>query len=145
MALKKSLVLLVDDSKEDVELTIMALEESNPDIDVVIARSGQAALDYLFGMGAHAGRDIRAMPKVILLDLKMPKMDVIDVLNRIRADARTSHLPVVILTTSDEESDKAASYAGHANSYIRKPVDFEAFGAAIRQVGLYWHGLNEVS
>jgi two-component system response regulator len=136
-------ILLVDDDIEDIELTVMALEEANMTTKIVVAHSGQGALDYLFGTGKYTGRDASLLPQVVLLDLKMPKMDGLDVLRRIRSNPQTRRLPVVILTTSDEESDMIASYDNHANSYIRKPVGFEEFASAVRQVGLYWQELNE--
>ncbi len=136
-------ILLVEDNVEDVELTIMALEEANVGNRIVVTRDGEAALDYLYGTGPYAGRDSSILPQVVLLDLKMPKVDGLDVLRRIRSDERTSRLPVVILTTSDEQSDKIASYEHHANSYIRKPVGFDQFAEAVRQVGAYWLVLNE--
>jgi two-component system response regulator len=110
---------------------------------VVVARDGVAALDYLFGTGAHAGRDTSEMPAVIMLDLKLPKLGGLPVLERIRADPRTELLPVVILTSSSEEEDMIASYKRGANSYVRKPVEFDQFSTAVRQLGLYWLLLNE--
>jgi two-component system, response regulator len=136
-------ILLVEDNPDDVALTLRAFKQHNVQIDVVVARDGLEALDYLFGMGAHAGRDISRMPQLILLDLKMPKIDGMEVLRRVRADDRTCLLPVVILTTSREEQDLIDSYTFGANSYICKPVDFEQFVEAVRQLGLYWLVLNE--
>ena len=139
----KKIILLVEDNPDDVELTRLALAKSNVVNDIVVARDGVEALDFLFGTGAHAGRDVGNMPTVMLLDLKLPKVDGIEVLRRVRADERTRLLPVVILTSSREQQDIVASYQLGANSYIRKPVDFEQFVEAVRQLGLYWFLLNE--
>jgi two-component system, response regulator len=136
-------ILLVEDNPDDVTLTLRAFKQHNLQSGVVVARDGLEALDYLFGMGAHAGRDINKMPQLILLDLKMPKIDGMEVLRRIRADDRTCLLPVVILTTSREEQDLIDSYTFGANSYICKPVDYEQFVEAVQQLGLYWLILNE--
>lgn len=136
-------ILLAEDNPDDVALTLRAFKQHNLQSEVVVARDGLEALDYLFGMGAHAGRDISRMPQLILLDLKMPKIDGMEVLRRVRADDRTCLLPVVILTTSREEQDLIDSYTFGANSYICKPVDFEQFVEAVRQLGLYWLVLNE--
>lgn len=139
---KKS-ILLVEDNPDDIELTRLALTQSNIANDIVVATDGAEALDYLFATGVYAGRDTRIMPAVILLDLKLPKVDGIEVLRRIRANERTQPAPVVVLTSSKEEQDIVASYRLGANSYIRKPVDFERFLEAVRQLGLYWLLLNE--
>jgi two-component system response regulator len=136
-------ILLVEDNPDDVALTMRAFKQHNVQSEVVVARDGLEALDYLFGTGAHAGRDISRMPQLILLDLKMPKIDGMEVLRRVRADDRTSLLPVVILTTSREEQDLIDGYAFGANSYICKPVDFEQFVEAVRRLGVYWLVLNE--
>lgn len=136
-------ILLVEDSSDDVELTQMALREQNIKNEMVVARDGQEALDWLFGEGEHAGRDTSETPTVILLDLRLPKIDGIDVLKRIRQDERTRLFPVVILTSSKEDQDLIKSYELGANSYIRKPVDFQQFGKAVRDLGLYWLLLNE--
>ena len=136
-------ILLVEDNPDDVKLTLRALEKSRISNEVTVARDGVEALDYLFGTGRFEGRDTELMPQVILLDLKMPKIDGIEVLRRIRSDERTKLLPVVILTTSNEEKDRIESYRLGANSYIRKPVDFNQFAEAVRQLGLYWLVLNE--
>ena len=136
-------ILLVEDNPDDEALTIRALKKNNILNEVVVARDGVEALDFLFAEGAHAERDSSDQPQVILLDLKLPKLDGLEVLKRIRADQRTSLLPVVILTTSNEERDVINSYELGANSYIRKPVDFEQFIEAVRQLGLYWLVLNQ--
>jgi two-component system, response regulator len=135
--------LLVEDDERDQELTLRALERSNIFNPVVIARDGVEALDYLFARGAHAGRDVLDLPAIVLLDLKLPKLDGIDVLRQIRADPRTALLPVVILTSSNEEQDRAASYGHGANSYVRKPVEFAEFADAVARLGLYWMLVNE--
>jgi len=136
-------ILLVEDNPDDQKLTIRALKKNHILNEVVTARDGVEALDYLFGTGAHAGRDVAVLPAVVLLDLKLPKLDGLEVLRRVRGDARTRRLPVVILTSSKEEQDLIHSYDLGANSYIRKPVDFSQFMEAVRQLGLYWLVLNE--
>jgi len=136
-------ILLVEDNPDDVKLTLRALKKSNILNEVVVAQDGVEALDYLFGTGEHAGRDTRVMPQLVLLDLKMPKLDGLEVLQRLRGDARTKLLPVVVLTTSSEDKDRIESYKLGANSYVRKPVDFDKFVDAVRQLGLYWLVLNE--
>mgnify|MGYP001608646021 CR=1 FL=1 len=141
--MKNKHILLVEDNPDDVQLTLRALKKSNIANEVVVVEDGIEALDYLFGTGKFAGRDLSIMPQVILLDLKMPKMDGLEVLNRIRADERTKLLPVVILTTSSEDSDRINGYKLGANSYIRKPVDFNQFVEAVKNLGLYWLVLNE--
>jgi CheY-like chemotaxis protein len=141
--MKSKIILLVEDNPSDVELTQRALARSHIANELVIAEDGQSALDYLFGSGPHAGRDVHELPALILLDLKLPRVDGLDVLRRIRANAHTSRLPVVILTTSKEEQDVAQSYDLGANSYIRKPVDFTQFAEAVQHLGLYWLVLNE--
>jgi two-component system response regulator len=137
------IILLVEDNPDDEKLTVRALKKNNIVNEVAIARDGVEALDYLFGTGAHAGRDTSALPALVLLDLKLPKMDGQEVLRRIRADDRTKRLPVVILTSSKEEQDLMNGYNGGANSYIRKPVDFNQFVEAVKNLGLYWLVLNE--
>jgi len=137
------IILLVEDNPDDVELTLRALKKNNVTNEVVVAHDGVEALDYLFGMGAYAGRDLSVMPTVILLDLKLPKMDGLEVLRRLRADDRTRLLPVVILTSSKEEQDIVNGYRLGANSYVRKPVDFAQFMEAVGQLRLYWLLLNE--
>ena len=141
--MKNECILLVEDNPDDVELTLRAFKNGNIRNEVVVARDGAEALDYLFVTGAHAGRDADIMPAVILLDLRLPKIDGLEVLRRLRADERTKLLPVVILTSSKEEQDLIISYRLGANSYIRKPVDFVQFTEAVRILGLYWLLLNE--
>lgn len=136
------LILLVEDNPDDEALTLRALRKNNILNQVVVASDGAEALDFLFGTGEYAGRDTRLQPQVVLLDLKLPKIDGLEVLRRMRADERTRRLPVVVLTTSKEEQDVVASYSLGANSYIRKPVDFVEFMEAVRQLGLYWLVLN---
>ena len=141
--MKAKSILLVEDNPDDVELTMRALAKSHVANSVDLAVDGVEALDYLFCTGKFTGRDPCLLPQVILLDLKMPRMDGLEVLRRIRADEKTRLLPVVILTTSSEERDKVESYKLGANSYIRKPVDFAQFAESVRQLGLYWLVLNE--
>jgi len=136
-------ILLVEDNPDDVKLTMRALKKSNILNEVVVAQDGAEALDYLFCAGKYSGRDKNVLPQVVLLDLKMPKVDGLEVLKRIRADERTRLLPVVILTTSSEEKDRISGYKLGANSYVRKPVDFNQFVEAVQQLGLYWLVLNE--
>jgi two-component system, response regulator len=134
--------LLVEDNKNDVELTLRAFERSKVVNEIVIARDGEEALEYLFATGSHAGRD-PVMPEVVLLDLKLPKVDGLEVLRRMRADERTRRLPVVVLTSSNEDKDILSSYDLGANSFVRKPVNFADFIEAARHLGLYWLVLNE--
>jgi len=141
--MKEKHILLVEDDPDDVKLTLKALEKSRVANTVEVVWDGVEALDYLFATGKFAGRDRSVMPQLILLDLKMPKLDGLEVLRRIRSDERTKLLPVVILTTSSEERDRIDSYKLGANSYIRKPVDFHQFADAVQQLGLYWLVLNE--
>ena len=137
------IILLVEDNADDEKLTLRALKKNNISNEVVVARNGAEALDYLFGTGAYAGRNLNVMPQVVLLDLKLPKLDGLEVLRRVRADDRTKLLPIVILTSSNEEMDLINGYGLGANSYVRKPVDFNQFSEAARQLGLYWLVLNE--
>jgi len=141
--MSKKFILLVEDNPDDEALTLRALKKNNIANDVVVARDGVEAVDFLFGTGAHAGRDAGDLPQIVLLDLKLPKLDGFDVLRRIRADDRTKFLPVVILTSSKEERDVMQSYRDGCNSYVRKPVNFDEFLEAARQLGLYWLLLNE--
>jgi len=136
-------ILLVEDNPDDEALTLRAFSKNRIANQVIVARDGVEALDYLFGAGPYAGRDMSVMPAVVLLDLKLPRIDGLEVLRRIRADDRTRLLPVVILTTSKEQQDIREAYGLGANSYIRKPVDFEKFIYAVGQMGLYWLALNE--
>jgi len=137
------MILLVEDNPDDEALTIRALQKNNIRNKVAIVRDGAEALDFLFCSGAYAGRDPNDVPQVVLLDLKLPKVDGLEVLRRIRANERTSLLPVVVLTSSKEEQDLLESYKNGANSYVRKPVNFDQFVEATRQLGLYWLILNE--
>ena len=141
--MEEKVILLIEDNEDDVELTLRALKKNHILNEVVVARDGIEALDYLFGTGSYAGRDTGILPAVILLDLKLPKIDGFEVLRRIRADERTRLLPVVILTSSKEEQDRVNGYKNGANSYIRKPVDFNQFAEAVKHVGIYWLLLNE--
>lgn len=137
------IILLVEDNPDDAELTLRALKKNNILNQVVLAHDGVEAIDYLFGTGTYAGRDTSALPSVVLLDLKLPKIDGLEVLKQIRAGELTRYLSVVILTSSKEEQDLINGYQLGANSYIRKPVDFNQFMEAVRQLGLYWLVLNE--
>jgi two-component system response regulator len=138
------MILLVEDNPDDEELTLRALRKNNIGNRLVVARDGVEALDFLYCTGAYADRDPRELPQVILLDLKLPKIDGLEVLARIRAEPSTRLLPVVILTSSREEQDLIKGYRLGANSYVRKPVDFNRFIEAVRQLGLYWLVLNEI-
>ncbi|HEY1692849.1 MAG TPA: response regulator [Polyangiaceae bacterium] len=141
--MKDDVILLVEDNPDDEALTMRALKKNHILNEVVIARDGVEALDYLFGTGAHAGRDLGRMPQVILLDLNLPRIGGLDVLRRIREDERTKLLAVVVLTSSKEEEDLVRSYALGANGYVRKPVDFNQFIDAVKTLGLFWLLLNE--
>lgn len=138
----EKVILLVEDNPDDETLTLRALNKCKIMNKIVVARDGAEALDYLFGTGIHTGRDISIQPQLILLDLKLPKIDGLEVLKRLRADPRTALLPVTILTTSNEERDIVTSYQLGVNSYVRKPVDSDSFIEAVRQLGLYWLVLN---
>lgn len=140
--MRNKIILLVEDNPDDEALTLRALRKNQILNEIIVARDGVEALDYLFGTGAHAGRDTSIQPQLILLDLKLPKIDGLEVLKRLRADTRTALQPVAVLTTSNEERDVVSSYQLGVNSYIRKPVDFDQFIEAVRQLGIYWLVLN---
>ena len=141
--MKNKIILLVEDNPSDVGLTQRALAKSHIANEMIVAEDGQDALDYLFAAGKYTGRDVSETPALVLLDLKLPRVDGLEVLRRIRADERTRRMPVVILTTSKEEQDVAQSYDLGANSYIRKPVDFKQFVESVERLGLYWLVMNE--
>jgi two-component system response regulator len=141
--MKNQVIMLVEDNPDDEALTVRALKKNKVVNEIVVARDGVQAVEYLFCEGAHAGRDNKDMPQVVLLDLKLPKLDGLEVLRRLRADPRTKLIPVVILTSSNEEQDRMTGYGLGANSYVRKPVDFDQFVIAATQLGLYWLVLNE--
>jgi two-component system response regulator len=141
--MNQKIILLVEDNRDDEALTMRALSKNNILNQVVVAHDGAQALDYLFGTGAHAGRDVTDLPQLILLDLKLPKVSGLEVLKRLRADERTRLAPVVILTSSKEDKDLIEAYGLGANSYIVKPVDFVQFLEAVKQLGLYWLVLNQ--
>src|SRR6266850_2517270 len=143
--MESKVILLVEDNPRDEALTLRALKKCNILNEVVVARDGVEALDYLFGTGVHAGRDLRTMPQIVLLDLKLPKVDGLQVLQKLRADERTKRLPIVMFTSSNEEEDVINSYNLGANSYVRKPVEFEKFVEATKQLGLYWLVLNQAA
>jgi two-component system response regulator len=145
MAIVDETILLVEDNPDDIELTMRALRKNNIANNVVVAHDGVQALDYLFCQGAYSDRNIKDEPRLILLDLKLPKLDGLQVLERLRADERTKLIPVVILTSSKEEQDLVSGYRSGANSYVRKPVDFNKFVEAVRQIGLYWLLINETA
>jgi two-component system response regulator len=142
--MRDKIILLVEDNPDEVTLTIRALRKSNIINEVVVAENGVEALEYLFGKGIHSGRDMNVMPTLVLLDLKLPKVDGMEVLKRIRNEERTKYVPVVILTSSKQDEDVINGYKFGCNSYIRKPVDFSQFSEATRQLGLYWLLLNEL-
>ncbi len=137
------IIMLVEDNADDEALTVRALKKNNISNAIVVVRDGAQALEYLFATGTYSGRDVSEMPQLILLDLKLPKVDGLEVLRRLRADDRTRLLPVVILTSSKEERDLMEGYRLGANSYIRKPVDFVQFADAVNQLKLYWLVLNQ--
>jgi two-component system response regulator len=136
-------ILLVEDNPDDRDLALRALRKQRIATEIVVARDGADAIDYLFATGAHSGRDSARLPQLVLLDLKLPKLDGFEVLKRLRDDERTRRLPVVVLTSSDDDRDIAASYDHGASSYVRKPVDFTSFSAAVEQLGMYWLLLNQ--
>ena len=136
-------ILLVEDNEDDIDLTLLCLKKNNIANRVDVVRDGAEALDYIFGLGRYASRDLSDRPAVILLDLNLPKVSGLEVLTKVRSEERTKRLPIVVFSTSNEEKDIARSYDGGANSYIRKPVDLAQFNEAIRQLGLYWVLLNE--
>ena len=142
--MKEKVILVVEDNPRDEALTLRALKKSNVVNDVVVVRDGVEALDYLFGTGTHEGRDTSVLPQMVLLDLKLPKIDGLEVLRKLRDDDRTKRLPVIIFTSSSEEEDMIKSYDLGANSYVRKPVEFDQFLEATKQLGIYWLLLNEV-
>jgi two-component system response regulator len=141
--MRNKTILLVEDNEDDIELTLRAFAKSGVANEIVVVRDGEEALNYLFATGAFGARDPKALPEVVLLDLKLPKVDGLGVLRKLRADERTRRLPVVVLTSSNEERDVFSSYDLGANSFVRKPVDFAQFLEAARQLGLYWLVLNE--
>ncbi len=141
--MKNKIIFLVEDNPDDEELTRRAFQNSNIANELVVARDGAEALDFLFGAGAYAGRDLSLMPAVILLDLNLPRVNGLEVLRRVRADDRTKLVPVVILTSSKEEDDLLKSYGLGANSYVRKPIVFEQFAEAVKYLGLYWLVINQ--
>lgn len=143
MSNKTVLILLIEDNPDDEELTLLAFEQNRISNQVVVARDGVEALEYLFGTGKFADRNLDVMPALVLLDLQLPRINGLEVLQRLRADNRTKFIPVVILTTSNEQQDLINSYKLGCNSYIRKPVDFEQFQTAVEQLGMYWLLLNE--
>ncbi len=136
-------ILLVEDNRDDEVLTLRALKKNHIANEVVVARDGVEALDFLFCIGAHAGRDTRVQPQVLLLDLNLPRIDGLEVLKRIRADERTRFIAVVVLTSSKQDEDVLNSYAHGANAYVRKPVEFGQFADAVKTLGLFWLLLNE--
>ncbi len=136
-------ILLVEDTPDDAELTVMSLKQSGLGNEVVVVEDGIEALDYLYGQGRYAGRNVNELPALVLLDIKMPRMDGIEVLGKLRADRRTRVLPIVILTTSNEDIDLTRAYESGANAYVRKPVNLAQFQEAVRQLGLFWILTNE--
>lgn len=140
---EEKVILLVEDNNDDIALTLRAFKKSNTRNEIIVMEDGELALDFLFGKGKYEGRDLNRMPSLILLDLKLPKVDGLEVLRRIRNEPRTRLLPVVVLTSSIEEQDLIRAYELGANSYMRKPVDFVKFVDAVHQLGVYWLALNE--
>jgi two-component system response regulator len=141
--MSEKFVLVVEDNPDDEELTMRALRKAQVANDVVVVRDGSEAIEYLFGTGKYEGRDLSVVPTVVLLDLKLPKLSGLEVLQQMRADPRTKRIPVVILTSSSEDEDMLNSYESGANSYVRKPIEFAAFANAVAQLGMYWMLLNE--
>jgi CheY-like chemotaxis protein len=139
----EKMIMLVEDNPDDEELTLRALRKAKIANEVVVTRDGSEAIEFLFGSGKYAGRDLRRMPAVILLDLKLPKLNGIDVLKRLRSDPRTKHIAIVVLTSSSEDEDRVRSYDSGANSYVRKPVESTAFIEAVTRLGVYWMLYNE--
>lgn len=144
MSAQNKIILLVEDNPDDLDLTLRALKRHHILNEVVVARDGVEALDYLLGTGAHEGRDTTMQPALVLLDLNLPKVSGLEVLQRMRAEPQTEFVPVVIITSSKEEQDVIQAYRNRTNSYVRKPVDFLQFAEAVRQLGLYWLVLNEL-
>jgi two-component system response regulator len=138
-------ILLVEDDPRDLELTLRAFQKARIGNQIQVARDGVEALDFLFGEGAHAGRDVEQTPRVVLLDLKLPRVDGLEVARRVTSDPRTRHIPVVVLTSSREQRDVIESYQLGVNSYIVKPVNFDRFAAAVQDLGLYWLVMNHVA
>jgi CheY-like chemotaxis protein len=143
--MSEKIILLVEDNPDDEELTTRALRKANIANEIVVTRDGKEAIDFLFGQGAYEGRDLSRMPAVILLDLKLPKLSGLDVLRRLRSDARTKLIPTVVLTSSSEDEDMLKSYESGANSYVRKPVEFGSFVNAVSQLGVYWLLINQTA
>jgi two-component system response regulator len=143
--MNEKVILIVEDNPRDEALTLRALRKSNIANEVIVAHDGVEALDYLFGTGSYAGRNLQENPQLVLLDLKLPKVNGLQVLEKIRSGEHTRRLPVVIFTSSNEEEDMITSYSLGANSYVRKPVEFEKFLEATKQLGLYWLVLNEAA
>jgi two-component system, response regulator len=141
--MSEKMIMLVEDNPDDEELTLRALRQSKIANEIVVTRDGSEALDFVFAKGKYQGRDLAHMPAVVLLDLKLPKLSGLEVLQRLRADPRTKLIPVVVLTSSSEDEDMLRSYQFGANSYVRKPIEFGAFANAVTQLGLYWMLLNQ--
>lgn len=140
----QKVILLVEDNPDDEALTLRAFKKNHISNEVHVARDGVEAIDYIFGTGTHSGRDLSILPQMVLLDLKLPKVDGLEVLRRIRSDERTKLLPVIILTSSKAEEDMVAGYGLGANSYVRKPVDLKDFDGVIKALGMYWVLINEL-